>query len=351
MLDRDDSISLTMTTPATISSSSVTITPSDTVIQKSTVYTFNIRVFNPLPVGASIVITFPAEITPTSSSVSAVGTGKLNSLILSDYNASTKVLTLSEIITSQSNYVYSGEYIQFTITPITNPSTTAASSSFGIKTMEGVYYSIESGTTGITVTATPGGITKFTVSSSNTKVRESTTYNFDFITENNISVGSTLTIIFPSEITVDNRSATSCVTGATSISSASATCTVSDKKTLIISGGFTAAVTAGIDISFTVDSITNANTVQPTSYFQATFADSSSNIIDTYKYTNLTLTFVTNTLQALTVTPTSQFTGVETTYTFALTTATNMPILAGSKLKITFPEEILISNTATSAAS
>ena len=351
MLDKDDSISLTMTTAATILSSSVTITPSDTVIQKSTVYTFNMRVFNPLPVGASIIITFPAEITPTSSTVSAVGTGKLNSLIVTDYNTSTKVLTLTEVITSQSNYVSSGEYIQFTVTPITNPTTTVTSSSFTIKTMESVYYSIESGSSGITVTATPGGISTFTVSPSNIKVRESTTYTFDFITENDISVGSKLTIIFPSEITVDNRSATSCVSGATSISSSSATCTVSDNKTLVISGGFTSAVTAGLDIIFTVDSITNANTVKPTSYFQAQFADSSSNIIDKYKLTTLTYTFVANTLQALTITPTSLYTGVVTTFTFVLTTATNMPILANSKLKIIIPDEITIGNAATSAAS
>ena len=182
--------------------------------------------------------------------MAAVGTGKLNSLIQSDYNSATKALTLTDVIISQSNYVNSGEYIQFTLTSITNPTTTVTSSAFNIKTMDAVYYSIESGTNGITVTATPGDITKFTVSPSNTKIRERTIYSFVFTTENSISVGSVLTIIFPSEITVDNRSATSCVSGATSISSTSAKWTVTDNKTLVISSGFTSAVTAGIEIIF-----------------------------------------------------------------------------------------------------
>ena len=66
ILDRNDGISLTMTTAATMASSSVTITPTDSAIQRSTTYTFSIRVFNPLPVGWSIIITFPSEISPSA---------------------------------------------------------------------------------------------------------------------------------------------------------------------------------------------------------------------------------------------------------------------------------------------
>ena len=123
-----------------------------------------------------MAITFPSEISPTSSTVSAVGTGKLNSLIQSDYNSATRVLTLTQVISATSNYVNIGEYIQFTLTPITNPTTTSASSSFTIKTFDSVFYAIESGTTGFTVTSTPGDITKYTISPSNTKIRERTTY-------------------------------------------------------------------------------------------------------------------------------------------------------------------------------
>lgn len=295
-------------------------------------------------------ITFPTQITPTSTSLEALGTGKLNQLIVTDYVSATKVLTLTEMIIASTSYVTSGD-IQFTVSTITNPSSTAASSSFTIKTFEGVDYAIESVSTGVTVTATAGDITTFTVSPDNTKIRERTLYTFTFVTENTIPVGASLTITFPSGITAENRSGTSCVTAATGITTA-AKCTVTSSTLLVITAGFaTSAVTAGNTISFKVNSITNANTVQTTGNFQAYFSDSSSNIIDSYKYTNVTLTFVVNTLQNFAIAPTSTYTGVETSYKFTITSSTDKVILQNSIIQIVFPSEILIGNTATSAAS
>ena len=91
IVDSDDTISLVMTQASTIASSSVTITPTDTVIQKSTTYTFSIKVSDPLPVGTVIKITFPSEISPSSSTLTATGTGKLNTMIVTSYDSSTRV--------------------------------------------------------------------------------------------------------------------------------------------------------------------------------------------------------------------------------------------------------------------
>ena len=102
---------------------------------------------------------------------------------------------------------------------------------------------------------------------------------------------------------------------------------MADSKTLVITNGFSTAVSAGSTISFSVDSITNGNTVQPTSYFQVQFKNSNSYYIDIYKYTNMTLTFVINTLASFSINMASLYTGVETTYTFSLTSDVNMPIL------------------------
>ena len=141
------------------------------------------------------------------------------------------------------------------------------------------------------------------------------------------------------------------MTAATGITTA-AKCTVTSSTLLVITAGFaTSAVTAGNTISFKVNSITNANTVQTTGNFQAYFSDSSSNIIDSYKYTNVTLTFVVNTLQNFAIAPTSTYTGVETSYKFTITSSTDKVILQNSIIQIVFPSEILIGNTATSAAS
>lgn len=352
VLDEDTSIALVMTQAAILPSATITVTPTDTKINKSTTYTFNIRVFNPLPVGTRIRITFPTQITPTSTSLTALGTGKLNTLIVTDYVAATKVLTLTEVIISQSSYVNSGEYIQFSLSPITNPSATSPSGSFTIQTFEGVDYSIETVTTGVTVTATTGEIKTFTVSPENTRIRERTLYTFTFVTENDVPVGSSITIIFPTQIAIEDRTSTACVSGATGISSTNARCTVTSTSRLVITGGFpTTAIKAGNTISFKVNSVLNGNTVEPTSNFQAEFLDSTSFAIDRYKNTDVKVTFVVNTLQDLVINPTLRFTGVQTTYTITVTVAADKTILRSSVIRIVFPSEIIISNPTSSAAS
>jgi hypothetical protein len=208
IIDRDSSISLTMTTAAILSSNAITVTPTITEINLSTVYTFSIRVSMPIPSGGRMRITFPSEISPTSTTVSALGSGKLNTLIQTSYSSATRVLTMTSIITSNANYVNIGDIITFTLSPITNSASTAASSSFSIETIQGVEYSIEKATTGITVTATPGSITTFIVSPDNTRIRERTFYIFTFVTTNTIPIGSSLTITFPSDISIENRSGT-----------------------------------------------------------------------------------------------------------------------------------------------
>ena len=349
ILDSDSSISLSMTTAAALPSSTISITPTITEINTATTYTISIRVFMPLPVGTRILITFPAEISPTSSTVTARGSGNLNSFIVSDYSSTTRVLTLSEIILTQSSYVSVGDIITFTLSSITNPSSTAASSSFIIRTYEGVDYIIEQVTTGVTVTATPGDITTFTVSPDNTRIRERTFYTFSLVAENIIPVGSSLTITFPTEILAEDRTGTSCISSTTTISSA-ATCTVTSTSILVISGGFpTSAIAAGTTISFKVSSILNGETVKPTSNFAAKFSDSNSNTVDEYDPTDVTVTFVVNVVQDFAVLPSSAFTGVETVYRVTITSSTDKVILRNSIIIIVFPSSITIANTATSA--
>ena len=351
ILDEDASTSLTMTVAASLPSSNVAVSLSDSEINAFASYTFGITVTNPLPSGSQILITFPTEITPASTTVSATGTGKISSFITTDYDSSTKVLTLSGIITSASNYVDANETISIQILNITNPSSTATTGTFSITTYRGVNYQIETVTSGITVTATPGDILNFTVTPDNTEIRENTIYRFEFITENIILSGSSLIITFPSEITVRSDTPTSCISVSTEMNSTTATCGVSG-NVLTISSGFPNDVTAGNSITFTATSVaTNANTTATTSYFQAQFDDSSSNTIDQYDGTDVTLTFVTQSLQGFTVSPQSDYTGVETTYNFTLTAATDEVILQNSYINIQFPSSIEIGNTTSSASS
>jgi hypothetical protein len=91
--------------------------------------------------------------------------------------------------------------------------------------------------------------------------------------------------------------------------------------------------------------------VKPTGAFQAYFSTASGNQIDNYKESDVTLTFVVNTLDDFVVTPTSVFTGVETTYTFSITVTTGKTILRNSYIEIVFPSAITIADTTSSASS
>lgn len=121
---------------------------------------------------------------------------------------------------------------------------------------------------------------------------------------------------------------------------------------LTISGGFTSAISAGTTITFSIkDLLENADTTQTTGYFQATFYDSSSNAIDTYDGTDVTLTFVENSLESLTALPTSQYTGVETSYKITIVASTDKIILKNSYVNVVFPPSIVIGDQTTSASS
>ena len=351
VIDEDNSISLTMTTLATLDSTGITITPEDSEINVSTNYDISLTVGMPLSLGSTMTIVFPDQISPGSNSVTVLGTSPLSTLVTTNYNSTSKTLTLSGFIPDDTVYIDVGDTIYLSILNVTNPSTTAATDSFTFTTYNGVQYGRETVSTDVTVTATPGDILSYTVTPITTEIRESTIYRFTFETETDIPASSTLTITFPDEITVDESAPSNCVSTATQITAADSVCTVSG-SVLTISDGFLSDITAGSSITFSLQSVaTNANTTATTSYFQAQFDDSSGNTIDQYDGTDVTLTFVVNELQAFTITPQSDFTGVETTYDFFITVADDKTILQDSILQIVFPAAIEIGDETTSAAS
>jgi hypothetical protein len=350
-LDQDYSISLTMTTPATLPASNVVITRDNTEINAVTNYVFSITLNNPLPIGARILITFPSEISPESTIENAAGSGKLNLVISADYSSTSKQLTLSELILTSDSYINENEEISFTILGIVNPSTTAASGSFTILTTESIDYQIETVSAGVTVTATAGDITTFSVSPENTKIRERTVYLFTLVTENDVPIGSSIVISFPTEIVIDDGSSVSCILSGTGVSTTTESCS-SVSNILTITNVFpTAGVTAGTTFTFRVSSISqNPETTEVTGAFSAKINDASGNVVDMYKSSDVTLTFAMNSIDGLTVTPTSSFTGVETTYTFTIDIGANKFVLKRSYITVVFPDDILIASTTVSAA-
>jgi len=252
ILDRSEAVTLVMNTMATLPATNINITAANTEVNQVTYYNFSIQVTNPLTINARILITFPTNISITTQNPAGNGFGKLASSFSTDYTDATRVLELTNIITNSNNYVEANEIIQFKIQNIKNPPTTVPTDTFTFITKAGIDYNIETNTAPVTFTATGGHILSITVTPSIYAINQRVPYAFTFVTQNPITVGSSLVITFPVEILPDSRTGDKCLTVATKINAALATCTNTSQYTLEITNGFDTAVAAGDIISFTV---------------------------------------------------------------------------------------------------
>lgn len=343
ILDQNDAVILTMSTAATLPVANVNITAANTETNQITSYNFSMQVTNPLPLNSRIEITIPAEITITTTSPTGIGIGKISSRFSTFYDSTSRVLQLTDIIDSSTNYVYSNEIISFVIQNIQNPPTTAPTGTITILTLAGVGYNIETNTNPITFTATGGNILTFTITPSLTSISHRVQYEYTFVTENPISIGSSLTITYPSQISPGERTNEACVTLATNINTA-ALCNNITASAIQITGGFTTAVASGTSIVFTIGGNKNPPTVQPSSGFLAVFQDSSGNIIDSYTAsdTAVTITSSTDSFESFTVTPGSTVTGATTSYTFAMDATVG--VLLNSVFSLVIPADLIITD-------
>lgn len=105
IIDQASSVSIPLTQVATLDSSRIAITITDTEINQQTTYTFKIRVSLPLPPGSSITLKFPSTVTPASTGLVVTGVENLATDITEVYSSSTRVLTLTNIIFDSMDYV------------------------------------------------------------------------------------------------------------------------------------------------------------------------------------------------------------------------------------------------------
>lgn len=344
ILDKNETVTLTMNTMATLPASNINISAADSETNQETTYTFSIQVTNPLPLNSRILITFPSSISITTQAPVGTGSGKLASIFRTNYNKATRLLELTNLITSFWNYVNANEIITFSINNIKNPPTTVPTDTFTFITKAGIDYYIETNTAPVSFIATGGNILSMTVTPSILSVNQRTSYSFSFVTENPITVGSSLTITFPSDIQPDNQTGGNCLVVTTRINDTLATCTNTSQYVIEITNGIDTEVAAGDTISFTLKGNRNPPNTQTSSGFLAIFNDSAGNEIDSYRSTDIavTVTATPDTFNIFTITPSSLTTGVETAYTFELSTPNG--IIAGSIVQIIIPAQITISD-------
>lgn len=346
-IDQATSVSFPVTTAGNLDSSYVTLTPTDTKVNVNTTYTFTVKISLPLPSGSSIKLTFPSTVTPISTAPTVVGITRLNSAITSSYDTATKVLTLTNIL-STGSYIEENFSISFNVTSVTNPNTTNTSGAIVYQSFDASGSAIEMVSTGITVTATAGYVTSATVTPTDSTIRVTTTYRFTFQTENIIPVGAILYIVFPSTISISNRAATSCLASATNIDAVNGLCTVTSTKYLTISSAYNNQVLAGNLVNFTVSGVTNYITSLTSDSFEIQTKTSNGYIIDKYQDGVLTVTATSQTITGFNVSSTTTNTGVSETYTFGFD-FTTIIMVTSSYIQIIFPSEITISDTDYSA--
>ena len=297
------------------------ITATDLTVGSSSTYTFDMWLPHPVNSGGAIQIVFPSQITIQARSSTTSCTSLISGLSSGAYcSVSGQTLT---VINGFLSY-FSGGRIAFSIDQVTNPSTTATTSSFMFysKTDSAGSYNIDTKTSGITFTASPALIKSVTVTPSSDVTGDTAVYTFNVETKNAVPSGGYVLVSFPAEITGWDQSTalSSCLK--VSGFPADITCTLTSSKIKVT--GFTSQFNAGVLI-WTMSNIVNAHSTAPSSTFNVYTYDSSNNSID-QKLTGILVTLANaNSFTSVSISPSSLINGKVCDYTFSIVNKLNMP--------------------------
>ena len=316
------------------------VTALDLTVGSSTTYIFDMWLSHTVSSGGALIIQFPSEISITSRDSSTACTSVVTGL-----NSAAKCQVVSRTLTVIGGFPssFSSGRVSFTINGVTNPSTTATTSTFTYysATDSTGSYQIDSLSTGITFTAAVASLVSASAAPSSYTTGETATYTFEVVTKNTIPSNGYLKVTFPSELSFSSSSsaASSCsgVTGFTS----SVTCTISS-QVLTVFGFSSGQFTAGT-LQWTVGYVSNTYSTAPSSSFVIGSYDSSGNAID-QKSSGITVTLTTaNTFSSFTVTPSSYVNGNTGTYTISAQLKNITP--SGSYIILTAPSTVTLPST------
>ena len=250
-------------------------------MQESTSYTVLIQLAAPLPQGAKVQVEIPSEVTDNFDS--NIMKPILNTM---DIASATSTKTSSSPVTIEmTNSMTSGFYLSknaimmLSITNLINPSSVATSSAFKVTTYDDTYI-VESINT-LTITPTAGALTSVTITPTDTKVYETTTYAFSLTSAHTVPANGQIIVVLPSEVTTTTSAdCTGELTGKTAtLDGTSLTCSRTTTQ-ITIANPFSATLAASTAVGFTMGSITNAGSTAATSAFTLKTTDSSANSID-----------------------------------------------------------------------
>lgn len=151
--DSPSSLSVSVTTDTAASVATASVSNENKDASQSTALYLNITTVHQIPLNGAIIITYPVEVAPFDSSVTAI-TCSLNiaSSPTCTHNSATRTITISNIVTTTP--LVAGSQVEITLNEMKNPSTASSTNSFRIITYEvssGVFYAIDSVTSGLTI--------------------------------------------------------------------------------------------------------------------------------------------------------------------------------------------------------
>ncbi|OMJ90064.1 hypothetical protein SteCoe_7643 [Stentor coeruleus] len=303
--------------------SSISIAASDTTIYSTTTYIFSLTLDSIIKSNSIITIKFPSEITLPSSTTCTSILAFSSSLICT---ISSKTLTITSCFTSS----FSGT-ASFSMTSVTNPTTTAQTSIFEITALSNENYGILYNNQG-TFTATPGTLGSAVLSYISSTTGDITDYTFSFSISHTLLENGAVYIELPSEISL-NSPGCSNLQGFLS----SASCSFIS-ETITISGS--SYLSSGT-ISFIISGLKNPGSFQTSHSFIITTMYNNLKV-DTVS-TGLTATMtIAHILTSVIIETSSDVIGATSDLTFTITPYN--PIYSGSSIIITFPNQVTLSN-------
>ena len=317
------------------------ITATSYVVGVSTTYFIEFSIVHAIPSGAALLITFPQSITPAPSTSTTSCASYLTGISASGF-CSVVSQTLSVIGGFPSGLSASG-VIKFGISPVTNPITTATSSSFTITTCtnSSLLYFIDSLSTGITFTAIAASLTSVVVTPASNVTGSVTTYNFKITTTTIISTGGYLTILFPTGVSIFSPSdAKNVCVKVQGFNSNNFSCLVTSNNITVVSAFASGSFAPGI-LEFNIGYVLNPSSTKPVQSFSVTTYDSGGYAID-QSSSNIAVTVTTpNTLISASISIGSYVNGALTVYTFSInprnTTPVNCLIIITPPSTVVFP--------------
>ena len=203
------SLSLTVSTAATISSGTAVADGNNTVSELATIdLTFSIPV--PLDIGCVINITFPSEMQLSTTNLKQVtGFGLFGSAT----NLSLEIDTANNIFTVNSACdVYRTTDFDALIkfANVTSPLSVKPSNSFVISITTSSGDAIASVNSGILYTASEGQISSITATPTATTVGTVTSVLFSFVPAHKIPVSSQISVTLPTEVSIADRASDNC---------------------------------------------------------------------------------------------------------------------------------------------